>query len=62
MVTGLNTQLCFAEQKIHLEGVLGTYLDLIIYGIEEKQSQLAVDKMSKEAARLKIILSTKQHN
>ena len=60
--TGLSTQHCLAQQKIHLEGVLGTSLDLTIYGIEEKQSQVAVDKMSKEAERLESILSTWQHN
>ena len=62
LVTGLSTQLCLAQHKIHLEGVLGTSLDLTIYGIEEKQSQIAVDTVSKEAARLESILSTWQHD
>ena len=62
LVTGLSSQLCLVQQKIHLEGVLGTSLDLTIYGIEQKQSQVAVDKMSKEAQRLESILSTRQHN
>jgi thiamine biosynthesis lipoprotein len=62
LVIGLSTQLCSAQQKIHLEGVLGASLDLTIYGVEKKQSQVAVDKMSKEAERLESILSTWQHN
>ena len=62
LVTGLSSQLCLAQHKIHLEGVLGTSLDLTIYGIEQKQSQVAVDKMSKEVQRLGSILSTWQHN
>lgn len=62
LFTSFSTQHCLAQQKIHLEGVLGTSLDLTIYGIEEKQSQVAVDFMSKEAARLESILSTWQHN
>lgn len=60
--TGLSAQLCFAQQHIHLEGVLGTSLDLTIYGVEHKQSQAAVNAMSKEAARLESILSTWQDN
>ena len=62
LATGLSTPLCLAQQKIHLEGVLGTSLDLTIYGIEKKQSQVAVDKISKEAKRLESILSTWQQN
>tara|TARA_R110002167_G_scaffold361999_1_gene580806 strand:+ start:2280 stop:3815 length:1536 start_codon:yes stop_codon:yes gene_type:complete len=62
LVTGLSTQLCFAQEKIHLEGVLGTSLDLTIYGVDKKQSQAAVNRMSKEATRLESILSTWQVN
>jgi hypothetical protein len=62
LVIGLSTQLCLAQQKIYLEGVLETSLDLTTYGVEEKQSQVAVDNMSKKAKCLKSILSTRQHN
>jgi len=60
LATGLSTQFCFAQQKIHLEGVLGTSLDLTIYGVEQKQSETAVNAMLKEASRLESILSTWQ--
>lgn len=62
LAVGLSSQLCFAQQKIHLEGVLGTSLDLTIYGVEEKQSQAAVNIMSKEAVRLESTLSTWKEN
>jgi thiamine biosynthesis lipoprotein len=62
LVIGLSSKLCFAQQNIHLEGVLGTSLDLTIYGADAKQSQAAVNALSKEVARLENILSTWQDN
>ena len=45
LATGLSAPLCLAEQKIHLEGVLGTSFELTIYGIEEKHALAAVNTM-----------------